>query len=756
MRKMKKRIAGLMAVCMMATSLMPTVTYAMEEPTSDVTLSASEATSAESEVGGSGQDAGSDSMVNDPEMDSASSSEMTSESNANQEENPTSEVASEPTETPEPSSSEAVVEEPVASEATDQEEEPENTPNPDSVGEFTAFAIKDPENGDTTEANIGDEVTLTAEGTRDDVEVQYQWQVMRKPESNTIEYSLYDYENDESTWYNFPLDDSTEAELLEENPEATWSGIETYYAITEALEDIGEDSSTVSVAWKTCNFALDGYEIRAEKVDDHVEVYADKDNERYTAVLNSDGQWEFTDDSAEAQEVQYTWQDIEGANEPQYTLEVTEEDFSSTYRCKVTIVDESYLAECKEVLLQQGIELTEEQLNAEQILYTIAMYIHSDEWDQYLEEQQRNSGENLVATFALDASDHPKLSSDTQWIEGLNNTYEYLTKETYARVTEWLNAGKITQQEADRYWTRLGNGFSQYATANVLNNEGLPTGVTRIYNGTDLTNGAMEVLSEWYGKTVQLTAGGFAGELAEKMNQTSAQLQKRNEQLARRDDARTQWIAGVSHDVRTSLALILGWAEQLEQDARLPENARKKAGKICSQSEKILNLIEDLNLTSKLEYGTQPLRRQKFAAGPLMRELVAQLCESPQAENCELSLHQTEAAERANLFVDRALLERLLENLFSNSIRHNLPPVKIGIRTEVRENSFCLTVKDNGTGYPAAVLQALHGAPQNEQTPHILGLHVVEQIAAAHGGKAVFEQNTPKGARVTVWLPLRE
>lgn len=44
---------------------------------------------------------------------------------------------------------------------------------------------------------------------------------------------------------------------------------------------------------------------------------------------------------------------------------------------------------------------------------------------------------------------------------------------------------------------------------------------------------------------------GFAGELAEKLNRTSAQLQTRNELLARRDDARTQWIAGVSHDVRT-------------------------------------------------------------------------------------------------------------------------------------------------------------------------------------------------------------
>lgn len=256
------------------------------------------------------------------------------------------------------------------------------------------------------------------------------------------------------------------------------------------------------------------------------------------------------------------------------------------------------------------------------------------------------------------------------------------------------------------------------------------------------------------GGTIRLPTDGFAGELADTVNRTSEQLRRRNEIIARRDDARTSWIAGVSHDVRTPLALILGWAEQLEQDTALPAAARQKACGIRTQSEKLRALIEDLNLTSKLEYGTQPLRKQEFAAGPLFRELVAQFCESPQAETCEVSLRQTAAAEQAKLCVDRALLERLLENLLGNSIRHNSAPVEIEVQTDVAGNRFCLTVADNGTGYPPAVLAALQGTPQNEQTPHILGLHVVEQIAAAHGGRVVFGQNAPNGAKATVWLSL--
>ena len=256
------------------------------------------------------------------------------------------------------------------------------------------------------------------------------------------------------------------------------------------------------------------------------------------------------------------------------------------------------------------------------------------------------------------------------------------------------------------------------------------------------------------GQTVRLPTDGFAGELAEKLNQTGAQLQAKNEMLSRRDNARTQWIAGVSHDVRTPLALILGWAEQLEQDALLPDSSRQKATGIRTQCEKLRTLIDDLNLTSKLEYGAQPLRRKDLRAGPLFRQLVAQFCESPLAERCGITLEQEEPAEQTVLSVDEALLARLLENLLNNSVRHNPKPVNITVHTRRAGERFCLTVADDGIGYPSAVLAALNAAEPAENAPHILGLYVVQQIAAAHGGRAVFGQNTPHGAKAVVYLPL--
>ena len=262
----------------------------------------------------------------------------------------------------------------------------------------------------------------------------------------------------------------------------------------------------------------------------------------------------------------------------------------------------------------------------------------------------------------------------------------------------------------------------------------------------------LDALAE--GQTVQLPAEGFAGELAEKLNRTSAQLQTRNELLARRDDARTQWIAGVSHDVRTPLALILGWAEQLERDAVLPETARQKAGGIRTQSEKLRTLIEDLNLTSKLQYGAQPLRRRSTQAGPFLRRVVAAFCENPLAARCTLDCSITPAVETAILHADAALLTRALENVLQNAVRHNAGPITLAFHADANETTLHLTIQDDGTGYPQSVLAVLNGEPEGENAPHILGLHVVEQIINTHGGSVQFVNRDPHGAKVMMQLPL--
>ena len=389
--------------------------------------------------------------------------------------------------------------------AEPSEPEPEAQPAEPATPETAAepLAVLDPESTVIT-ANVGDSVTLGANLNREDVEVTYQWQVMRQPAAAEIE-PVYQYAEDAPTWYNYPLEDKPEADLLAENPAATWQGMETYLAIVDALDEIGEGSTAVSLAWRTENYALEGYAISAANVDGQVQIYADKGDTRYTATLNSDNKWEF--DATEGAAT-YSWQDIEGATDSHYSFEVTNADYYSSYRCAVTVTDADYLAQCARQLADNGTELTDEQRAADQVLYSLVMTVESPE----ATTPETAAVEDIALYAATGSSTTPHLSADAQWIEGLNNNFEYITKDTYDRISQWLAEGKIDDDQAKRYWTRIfENQNNMYAYANVLDANGFPTGETRRYAGFTLTNGALEVNSEWYGKTVYFRVHGSTG-----------------------------------------------------------------------------------------------------------------------------------------------------------------------------------------------------------------------------------------------------
>ena len=121
-------------------------------------------------------------------------------------------------------------------EAEPAEPEPEAQPAEPATPETAAepLAVLDPESTVIT-ANVGDTVTLSVDLNREDVEVAYQWQVMRQPAAAEIE-PVYQYAEDAPTWYNYPLEDKPEADLLAENPAATWQGMKVLRAPSKPLQ----------------------------------------------------------------------------------------------------------------------------------------------------------------------------------------------------------------------------------------------------------------------------------------------------------------------------------------------------------------------------------------------------------------------------------------------------------------------------------------------------------------------------------------
>lgn len=230
---------------------------------------------------------------------------------------------------------------------------------------------------------------------------------------------------------------------------------------------------------------------------------------------------------------------------------------------------------------------------------------------------------------------------------------------------------------------------------------------------------------------------GVVSELAAKLNKTSQVLEEQSRMLAKRDEARTEWISGVSHDIRTPLSLIVGYADRMAQSESLGKEEQAMARTICRQSMIIRQLIEDLNLTSKLAYDSQPLHKAMCSPSLLLRECVADFYNEGLEQNFEINVEISDAAERSKICADEGLLRRALRNLIGNSIRHNPQGCTVEILLSASAGKIFCRINDSGFGIPETVVENMD---KTDGSVHIMGLRLASQIAAAHEGALIFRK----------------
>ena len=264
----------------------------------------------------------------------------------------------------------------------------------------------------------------------------------------------------------------------------------------------------------------------------------------------------------------------------------------------------------------------------------------------------------------------------------------------------------------------------------------------------------IENLSE--NKPVTLPESGLLGELAIKINQTSRQLAKQEKALQKRDNARSTWIASISHDIRTPLSLVMGYASQLEGDPKIPKPEQEQAGIIRQQSERIKDLINNLNLASKLEYDMQPLEEKTLYPAEVVRGVVTDIINSKVGERHSIELITGNEVDKVKLVGDENLLHRAISNLVLNSIQHNADGCDITVEVKTDSSACSIIVSDNGIGLSQELLDGL--ASQDESIlnyqSHGLGLVIVRQIMQAHNGSMEIKSNSPSGCSVILKLPI--
>ena len=247
------------------------------------------------------------------------------------------------------------------------------------------------------------------------------------------------------------------------------------------------------------------------------------------------------------------------------------------------------------------------------------------------------------------------------------------------------------------------------------------------------------------------------GELAE----INRQLNKAGAFIAKKDTARSEWISGISHDVRTPLSVMLGFAGQLEDDRTLPASAREQAACIRKQGERLRSLISDLNLTSRLEYSMQPLRMKKVYLVELARQVVCEFLNGGLEERYGIAFCADQESESLPILGDEALLKRALGNLIQNSIVHNPQGCQISVSILCGEAGITVEVADDGAGVSAEKLKELtadhrrlESTDEKLNLRHGLGVLLVRQIVEAHKGTMIMESEPQKGFRTVLTFPV--
>ncbi|GGG02981.1 two-component sensor histidine kinase [Paenibacillus albidus] len=283
---------------------------------------------------------------------------------------------------------------------------------------------------------------------------------------------------------------------------------------------------------------------------------------------------------------------------------------------------------------------------------------------------------------------------------------------------------------------------------------------TRLIRGIrPLINGIHALAKE---EPVHVESGGIFSDLSKSIRSASARLQEKNDALKARDEARSNWIAGISHDIRTPLSMILGYASELEEHPGLTTEQKQQAAIIRRQGEKLRSLVSDLNLVSRLEYEMQPLHLKPVRLSVLARTVASDLLNNGLEERYPIRLNIGD--ERLQVLADEKLLYRAVSNLVQNSVRHNPGGCEIVLETLHAPDKAWIhfVVADNGTGIPreelpqVVILPYTEGRVRPVRQGHGLGLPMVARIAQAHQGQLILESDTGQGLRAVLRLPVFE
>jgi len=232
-------------------------------------------------------------------------------------------------------------------------------------------------------------------------------------------------------------------------------------------------------------------------------------------------------------------------------------------------------------------------------------------------------------------------------------------------------------------------------------------------------------------------------------------------ELRRLEQVRTEFIANVSHEVRTPLTAILGYLETLLSGAlEEPEHARKFLEIVFRHTERLGRLLSDLTDLSNIELGKVVLRLQPTSLPEIIESVLTII--GPKAEAGEVALGSEVPTDLPRVRADHDRLAQILINLVDNAVKYTPPGGRVTVRaSQDGVHAVAVAVADTGVGIPRVDLPRVterfyrvDKARSRELGGTGLGLAIVKHLVLAHGGELAIESEFGRGTTVSFTLPL--
>lgn len=256
---------------------------------------------------------------------------------------------------------------------------------------------------------------------------------------------------------------------------------------------------------------------------------------------------------------------------------------------------------------------------------------------------------------------------------------------------------------------------------------------------------------------IDLKSRGELTGLSEDFNEMADTIVRHIKEIESVEKLRRELIANVSHDLRTPLAAIHGYAETLvmKQEDLTPESRLKYAKTILKSTESIRKLVDDLFELSKLEARQISANFESFSLSELLYDISAKYSLLAEQEQVELEVKIPQ--DGSLIHGDIALIDRVLQNLIDNALKHTPAGGKVTIDLRKKANGMEVHVADTGVGISEDELPFIFDryrkAANRSKGGTGLGLAIVKKILEMHQAE-IFVQSQPNRG-TEFWFELR-